>query len=179
MPPMFLHQRRYLNATIYIVAVLAANYTATWFIPLPIFGQVAVGTFIFGVTFTQRDRMHMSGRRFVYQVIALTALLCLLESLLLKVPSRIIFASLTGIVLSEIADTEVYQRLLKRSWVLRVAGSNAVSIPIDTLLFNVLAFAGVFPLAQLIGIMWGELLVKAISSTVATAWRVREFSQVQ
>ena len=49
--------------TIYIVAVLAANYTATWFIPLPIFGMVSVGTLIFGVTFTQRDRVHRPDRR--------------------------------------------------------------------------------------------------------------------
>ncbi|MBD2424775.1 hypothetical protein [Phormidium sp. FACHB-1136] len=33
-----------INGAIYVLATLAANYTATWFIPLPIFGQVAVGT---------------------------------------------------------------------------------------------------------------------------------------
>ena len=51
------------SMTIYILAVLAANYTATWFIPLPIFGMVSVGTLIFGITFTQRDRVHRYGRR--------------------------------------------------------------------------------------------------------------------
>ena len=64
-----------LAAVIYVLAVLGANLTATWFVPLPIFGQVAVGTFIFGFTFTQRDRMHVRGRRFVYGVIALATLL--------------------------------------------------------------------------------------------------------
>ena len=42
------------SAIIYITAVLLANLTATWFVPLPLFGQVAVGTFVFGFTFTQR-----------------------------------------------------------------------------------------------------------------------------
>jgi hypothetical protein len=51
-----------INAAIYILATLGANYTATWFIPFPVFGQVAVGTFIFGLTFTQRDRLHVGGR---------------------------------------------------------------------------------------------------------------------
>ena len=51
------------NAVIYILAVLAGNLTATAFIPFPVFGQVAVGTLIFGVTFTQRDRMHSAGGR--------------------------------------------------------------------------------------------------------------------
>jgi uncharacterized PurR-regulated membrane protein YhhQ (DUF165 family) len=54
--------RKYvINALIYILATLGANYTAAWFIPFPIFGQVAVGTFIFGITFTQRDKLHGAG----------------------------------------------------------------------------------------------------------------------
>jgi uncharacterized PurR-regulated membrane protein YhhQ (DUF165 family) len=149
-------------ALIYITAVLAANYTATWFLPLPIFGQVAVGTFIFGITFTQRDLLHQFGRRRVYQVLFLTAVLSVIESLVLGVPYRIIIASFTAILLSETADTEVYQRLLNRSWMLKVASSNAVSIPIDTLIFNLIAFLGVFPPLQLLAIMWGEIVVKTL-----------------
>ena len=49
------------SMAIYITAVLVANYTATWFIPLPVFGLVSVGTLVFGVTFTQRDRVHRFG----------------------------------------------------------------------------------------------------------------------
>lgn len=149
-------------ALIYITAVLAANYTATWFLPLPIFGQVAVGTFIFGITFTQRDLLHQFGRRRVYQIIFLTAVLSVIESLVLGVPYRIIIASFAAILLSETADTEVYQRLLNRSWMLKVASSNAVSIPIDTLIFNLIAFLGVFPPLQLLAIMWGEIVVKTL-----------------
>ena len=149
-------------ALIYITAVLAANYTATWFLPLPIFGQVAVGTFIFGITFTQRDLLHQFGRRRVYQVIFLAAVLSVVESVVLGVPYRIIIASFTAILISETADTEVYQRLLNRSWMLKVASSNAVSIPIDTLIFNLIAFLGVFPPLQLLAIMWGEIVVKTL-----------------
>ena len=67
-------QRKYvINALIYVLATLGANYTAAWFIPFPIFGQVAVGTFIFGVTFTQRDKLHSAGRQWVYGTIAFAA----------------------------------------------------------------------------------------------------------
>jgi hypothetical protein len=157
--------------TIYILAVLAANYTATWFIPLPIFGMVSVGTLIFGITFTQRDRVHRYGRRAVYAMILLAAVGMVLESLLLEVPWRIILASFIAIVLSEAADTEIYHQLLHRSWLQRVTGSNLVSIPLDSLLFNLIAFMGVFEPAMLVAIIFGEIVTKFTTGALAALWR--------
>lgn len=164
------------SAIIYILAVLGANLTATWFIPLPVFGQVAVGTFIFGFTFTQRDRMHVRGRRFVYSVIALATVLSGALSLLGHVPPRIILASVVAIILAETADTEVYQRLLAKSWWHRVLTSNAISIPLDSLFFNLVAFAGVagFPPRVLVSIIFGEIVVKFLVGAVAAIWRGRQ-----
>ena len=163
-------------AIIYIVAVLAANLTATWFLPLPVFGQVAVGTFIFGFTFTQRDRMHVRGRKFVYGVIALTAVLSAILSAVGQVPPRIILASVVAIVLAETADTEVYQRLLANSWWHRVLTSNAVSIPLDSLFFNLVAFLGVFDARMLVALIFGEIVVKFLVGAVAAIWKGREQS---
>lgn len=157
--------------SIYIVAVLAANYTATWFIPLPVFGMVSVGTLIFGITFTQRDRVHRHGRRPVYLMILTAAVGMVLESLFLGVEWRIISASFIAIVLSETADTEIYQRLLHRSWLQRVTGSNLISIPLDSLLFNLIAFAGVFAPGMLIAIIFGEIVVKFLTGALAALWR--------
>ncbi|MBI9082594.1 MAG: VUT family protein [Desulfobacterales bacterium] len=156
---------------IYIAAVLVANYTATWFIPLPVFGMVSVGTLVFGVTFTQRDRVHRFGRRSVYSMIFIAALGMVLESAFLDVPWRIIVASFIAIVLSETADTEVYQKLLHRSWIQRVTGSNLVSIPLDSLLFNVIAFAGVFEPTMLVAIIFGEIVAKFATGALVALWR--------
>ena len=156
---------------IYIIAVLAANYTATWFIPLPIFGMVSVGTLIFGITFTQRDRVHRYGRKAVYAMIMIAAVGMVLESLLLEVPWRIILASFIAIVLSEAADTEIYHQLLHRSWLQRVTGSNLVSIPLDSLLFNLIAFMGVFEPAMLVAIIFGEIVTKFTTGALAALWR--------
>lgn len=161
----------YRSALIYCLAVWLANYTATWFIPLPVFGMVAVGTLFFGVTFTQRDRVHRYGRGAVYTMILIAAIGMVAESVLLAVPWRIIGASFVAILLAETADTEVYQRLLSRSWLRRVIGSNAVSIPIDSLLFNLLAFAGVFAPALLAQIIVGEIVVKTITGGITALWR--------
>ena len=161
-----------LSMAIYILAVLIANYTATWFIPLPVFGMVSVGTLVFGVTFTQRDRVHRYGRKPVYLMIFIAAVGMVLESLFLGVEWRIIAASFIAIVLSETADTEIYQKLLRRSWIQRVIGSNLISIPLDSLLFNVIAFAGVFNPGMLVAIIFGEIVAKFATGTIAALWRV-------
>jgi uncharacterized PurR-regulated membrane protein YhhQ (DUF165 family) len=160
-----------LSMTIYILAVLIANYTATWFIPLPIFGMVSVGTLVFGVTFTQRDRVHRYGRKPVYLMIFIAAVGMVLESLFLGVDWRIIAASFIAIVLSETADTEIYQKLLHRTWMQRVIGSNLISIPLDSLLFNVIAFAGVFKPGMLAAIIFGEIVAKFVTGAIAALWR--------
>ncbi len=158
-------------ATIYIAAVLAANATAETFIPLPFFGLVSVGTLFFGVTFTQRDRVHRAGRRQVYTMLVVTAVLATLESVFLDVPWRIIVASCLAILLAEAADTEVYHRLRRHGWYARVAGSNAVSIPLDSIIFTVTAFAGVFSVWTIVEIVWGDVVAKGAVGTLAALWR--------
>ncbi|MEO0825795.1 MAG: VUT family protein [Cyanobacteria bacterium J06639_16] len=171
-----MQSKHWINGLIYVLATLGANYTAAWFIPLPIFGQVAVGTFIFGVTFTQRDRLHAAGRKWVYMMIAIAAFANILMSAILGVPLRIILASFLAIVLAETADTEIYQRLLPYPWLLRVTGSNAVSVPLDTLLFTLVAFAGVFSTAEMISILFGETVVKYLIGLVVALWKDGKFA---
>jgi queuosine precursor transporter len=150
-----------IHSLIYILAVLGANYTATWFIDLPIIGSVAaVGTFIFGVTFTQRDRLHRYGRPAVYTTIALAAIANVILCAVLNIPVRIILASFVAIILSETADTEIYQRLLSKPWMVRVSGSNAVSVPLDTIIFYAIAFLGDLPLHQMVSLVLGEIVIK-------------------
>lgn len=167
--------KHFLNAAIYILATLGANYTAAWFIPLPIFGQVAFGTFIFGFTFTQRDRLHSAGRPWVYGTLALAALANVLMSVVLGVPLRIILASFLAIMLAETADTEIYQKLIRYPWLVRVMGSNAVSVPLDTLLFTLVAFAGVLSRADIVALLFGETLLKYTIGAVVALWKEGKF----
>lgn len=128
--------------SVYIVCTILANYTLDSFLPLGSFFLVNVGTFFFGVTFTQRDRVHHFGRRAVYIMIAVAAVLNVVMSLLVDTPLRYVAVAFVAIIVSETADTEIYQRLLARPWLERVAKSNAVSAPLDTLIFTLLAFWG-------------------------------------
>lgn len=128
--------------SVYTVCTVLANYTFDSFLPVGDFFLVNVGTFFFGVTFTQRDRVHRFGRRNVYAMIGAAALLNVVMALTVGTPLRYVAVAFLAIVVSETADTEVYHRLLERPWLTRVASSNAISAPLDTIIFTVLAFAG-------------------------------------
>jgi uncharacterized PurR-regulated membrane protein YhhQ (DUF165 family) len=156
-------------ALIYIGCTVLANFTLDSFIPVGDFFLVNVGTFFFGVTFTQRDRLHRFGRGVVYRVIVVAAVANVLAALALGTPLRYVVVSFLAIVVSETADTEIYQRLLHRRWITRVAGSNAVSAPLDTILFTTLAFAGA-PFASatwMVQVIVTDVLVKYGASMVA------------
>ena len=99
-------------------------------------------TFFFGITFTQRDRVHKFGRRNVYAMILVAAVANVLAAVSLGTPMRYVVVGFIAILVSETVDTEIYQRLLHRPWLVRVASSNAVSAPVDSALFTILAFAG-------------------------------------
>jgi len=188
-------------AILYLLAVLTANLTATAFLPFPVFGQVAVGTLIFGLTFTQRDRMHRLGRPFVYKVIALSAVLNLFmmatyvtfwgaplvawfqaegwawlatsAEYLLESGWRVLLASFLAIVIAETADTEVYHRVRHLGWYQRVLRSNTVSIPVDSVVFNLIAFAGVFAWPLWLSIVFGEIVTKFVVGAVYALLRPR------
>jgi len=48
----------------------------------------------------------------------------------------------------------------------RVLVSNAISIPIDSVLFALIAFAGALPAQAIVGIIIGNLLIKYLISVV-------------
>lgn len=156
---------------VYLSCVLLANYTATWFIPLPIFGLLSVGTILFGATFTARDYTHRKGRQYVYTMILVTALMMGVMSIVLEVPIRIIIASIVAILISESADTEIYQTFIKNSWMVRVVSSNLVSIPLDSMVFNLIAFLGVFSIPMLVAIIFGEIVTKFLAGLVIALWK--------
>lgn len=182
---------------IYIGAVLLANQWATEVVQFtrdgihlksvfdfpmdlaiaPQNGLIVVGTVVFGITFTQRDRVHRAGRAWVYLMLVVTTILAALQSWFLDVSWRIILASTLAILLSELVDTEIFHRLKERTWIVRVMASNAISIPIDTLIFNLIAFGGVLSAGLIAAIMIGDIIVKAVVATIAAFFRTRSIHE--
>lgn len=130
------------DISVYVAATLLANFTFDSFIPLPYFGLLNVGTLFFAITFTQRDRIHQYGKKYAILAIFLAAITNVITAIAIGTPLRYVLVGFTAIVISELADTQVYQRFIDKSWLTRVSFSNAVSIPIDTIIFTVFAFYG-------------------------------------
>jgi uncharacterized integral membrane protein (TIGR00697 family) len=133
-----------------------------------VFGlAVDMGTFIYPITFTLRDVVHkVLGKRNAQTLIVTAAVVNLFMagylawaarvtpdptwglgeafSAVLGPVWRIVLASIVAELVSELIDTEIYHwfvtRITTRYQWARVLTSNAVSIPIDTLLFTIIAF---------------------------------------
>ena len=167
---MNLDYRAYAIAIAYCLVTVSANLLADILIPVAFF-LFPLAVFIIPFTFTLRDYAHWYGRRFVYTLIAVAAVINVLVAWLTNVPFQIIVASFTAIVVSEATDTEIYQALLHRvSWLRRVLLSNAVSVPLDSLLFVTIAFGFRQDVVSLVRILGGQILVKyALSALSAYA----------
>ena len=87
---------------------------------------------------------------------------------------RIVVASILAEVLSELVDTEVYQRWVERfrgryQWG-RVLASNSVAVPLDSALFVSIAFVGVLPSAVVLEVFWVNVVIKGLVTLISIPW---------
>jgi len=174
------------TAAFYVVAVAISNLLIPIFIDLGAFGMLSAGTLTFGITFTLRDLAHQSsaraglGRRPIFVMIGIAAVVNIAVAVLLGTPGRFLIASFGAILLSEGVDTEIYHRLRARTWLVRVISSNAVSVPLDSIVFTVVAFAGEpgYDPTAMAKIVEADLFFKfGIGALIAigkTLWNARE-----
>lgn len=145
------------------------------------------GTFIYPLTFTLRDMVHkLLGRQAARTLVVTAGVINVLMAGLLAFdtwlppdPSwglqeefaailgpvwRIVIASIVAEVVSELVDTELYHlwvtRVTRRFQWSRVLVSNAVSVPLDSLIFCWGAFGGTLPAAVVWSIFWSNVVVK-------------------
>ena len=83
----------------------------------------------------------------------------------------VFLASFLAIIFAETADTEIYHYYREKSWIGRVIRSNAVSIRVDSVLFNLIAFAGssFVPPIVLAKVILGEIVSKFVVGVVYAA----------
>jgi uncharacterized integral membrane protein (TIGR00697 family) len=137
--------------------------------------SIDAGTFIYPFTFTLRDMVHkLLGKRAARVIVLTAGAINLVMAGLLAFTSwlpadpswgrqeafvqilgptwRIVTASILAEIFSEFIDTEIYswwvRRVTRKAQWSRVLVSNAVSVPVDSLIFAWLAFGqfgGLFP----------------------------------
>ena len=156
--------------------------------------SIDAGTFVYPITFTLRDLVHKAAGARAARVLIVTAaainlVMAALFWFVARLPGdpavgpqlefglvlspvwRIVLASIAAEVFSELVDTEVYRLWVERmgarhQW-MRVLTSNAVSVPLDSLLFSWGAFGGVLPAGVVWGIVASNTLVKGATTLVS------------
>ncbi|WP_297285643.1 queuosine precursor transporter [uncultured Brachyspira sp.] len=145
------------------------------------------GTFLYPLAFTIRDMSHKTiGKKNTQKLILVSAIINIFTPIYFYIISnipadsswqfneafqltlspvlRISIASIVGSTIAELVDTEIYHffvtKITKRYQWLRVLISNAFSIPVDNLLFVVIAFYGALPFEALVGIFIFNFFVK-------------------
>lgn len=89
---------------------------------------------------------------------------------------RIVIGSVLAQIIAELADTQTYQIWTygigkgRPQW-LRVVVSNSISIPIDSIIFPIIAFAGIVSVDAIWQMFWTNIIVKAII-TALSFWMI-------
>lgn len=182
-----------LSASLYVSFQLIANVLSTKIALLPLLNlSVDGGTIIYPLTFTVRDFVHKTwGKVHARQIVIYAALINVLMALLFWLVSmlqpdptwpnqlayesillpvwRITAASIIAQVLSELLDTEIFSRVYKTLGdVMGVIASNSVALIVDSIVFTLIAFAGVLPMETVWQIFIANVLIKGVI-TLASA----------
>lgn len=172
---------------LYLLAQIIADVTA--FKMIELFGlAIPAGSMIYALSFTNRDLAHKQiGYKGTITLIWAAGIINILMAayfvmtiylpspdwfpfseeyaIVLGIVPRIVIASIMAEMLSQILDTYVYQKWWEAKpnapqWT-RVLISNMVSIPLDSLIFGVIAFAGTYTVGQLVSLVTGQIVFKA------------------
>ena len=179
--------------SLYIAAQLLSDIASLKITLIAGFSMDA-GTFIYPLTFTIRDLIHKRlGKQVARKIIILAAGINLFLALFFQFtawlpqdPSwglgrefaavlgpvwRIVIASIVAEVISELIDTEIYHlwqsRITEKYQWMRVLSSNAVSIPVDSLIFCWGAFGFLLPHDVVWSIFFANVIVKGAVTIVS------------
>lgn len=170
--------------------------------------SIDAGTFIYPLTFTLRDLVHKRlGKSVARKIIFLAAGINLFMALFLQFAAwlpqdtswglgnefaailgpvwRIVIASIVAEVIAELIDAEVYHywvtRITHRFQWLRVLVSNAVSLPVDSLIFCWGAFGWALPHSVVWSIFFANVIVKGLVTIVSLPgiYLVKEKEEMQ
>lgn len=185
-----------LVASAYIAAQMLADIASLRIISVAGFA-VDAGTLVYPFTFTLRDLVHKiagksAARTLIFAAAVINLAMAGLFWLVSVLPAdlatgpqagfgevlapvwRIVLASIVAEVLSELIDTEVYQRWVDRFHVQyqwgRVLSSNAVAIPADSALFVSIAFIGVLPSEVVWQVFWLNVAIKGLVTLISIPW---------
>lgn len=177
----------------YIAAQMMADITSLRIVVAAGMSMDA-GTLIYPLTFTLRDLVHKTlganaARLLIVTAAVINLVMAGLFWLVARLPPdpavgpqlefgavlspvwQIVIASIVAEVFAELLDTEAYrlwtERVTTRYQWARVLVSNAVSVPLDSLVFCWLAFGPVYAPAVVWGIVASNIIVKGATTLIS------------
>lgn len=186
-------------STLYVFCGLVANVAATKVTYLG--PWVMDAGLIYAFTFTLRDLIHKQlGSRAALTTVYMSGLLNFLAALyfqfavwlpaetswaeaggqaawmfIFSLQMRIVIGSVVSQLIAETADTAIYSWWVRKfknkpQW-MRVIVSNAVSIPIDSIIFPLIAFGGVLSV-EAVGQMFYTNVIVKIGLSILVSWTI-------
>ena len=128
---------------IYIIALVAANllvaHFGPWFSPINAF-------FLIALDLSLRDKLHERWAGNLWPKMgALIVSAAVISYLLNPASGQIALASVVAFGCAMFVDAFVYQKLIKKGWMVKANGSNAAGAITDSLVFPTIAFGGFLP----------------------------------
>ena len=154
----------------YLSAAVLANLSSAWFGPV----ASIFNAFVFiGLDLTARDKLHEAwhNNNLWVKMFSLIAAGSLISYLLNRNAGMIAIASLAAFGVAGVVDSITYQFLYKKSWMVKVNGSNVFSALADSLVFPTIAFGGFLPL-----IVLGQFAAKVTGGFV-WSWIISKFKK--
>lgn len=129
-----------ISPIIYVAAIVCANFSIAlfgpWVSPINSF-------FLIGLDFALRDKIH--DKYGFWFAALLTVVASLISYVLNPAAGMIAIASAVSFLTANISDGAIYQKLLKRPFLVRSNSSNAGGAAVDSVLFPTIAFGVLMP----------------------------------
>lgn len=139
----------------WIVAVVLANLTITWFGPAV---SIINAFLLIGLTLTTRDALHERWRGSLrLKMSVLIACGGVISFIIQRDAGQIAVASMVAFLASGLVDSLLYQFCIRRSRFVKINISNTGAAFVDSLAFPLLAFG---PEPWIIGIIAGQFIAK-------------------
>lgn len=133
-----------LKISLYLSAFTLANFIVLWFGKE---GLIFTALFLIPFDFVMRCMFHeqWKGAELVLKLGALVAVSSLITYLINQDAQLIALASVGGFVTAQVMAGLFYQRAIKKSYFVKVNGSDAIGIVFDSVVFQVIAFGYITP----------------------------------
>lgn len=128
-----------LKISLYLIAFVLSNFIILWFGPK---GLIFTSLFLIPFDFIMRCMFHeqWKGKELILKLGALVFTSSLLTYLINRHSLNIALGSMFGFISAQIAAGIFYQLFIKKSYFVKVNGSDTIGIVFDSIIFQLVAF---------------------------------------